>query len=237
VIGDPTLITVWELGKILDDDETFNAEALAILKTDYVDVKSTFTTASSALALLDRWLHRRELKCKDERGEEVHDFNAVLFRDNSGSFDEALEVVERGWLISRKEFIELLESYAMAVPAALLPKVGSAEARVVDLSNGVTRNGVIGAFSVKADGAENEKWWDRRLRDPPQGLLPARLARGATGKGKGAVWDPVYVACWLLDMGYVPIGRLDGMMKRNFPKRMAEWEQATDDHRGIDGSN
>jgi hypothetical protein len=226
MIGDPKLITVWQLSRILDDDAAFATEALEVLQSDYTD-KSTYTGASSALALLDKWLRRRELACCDEHGEQVKDFDAVLYADEHGDFSEAQEVVERGWLVQRADFVSLMEAYGMTVPAGISREPSPGNAVGVQ-PRGVTRNRIIGEFRVRGDDQENYQFWDDKLGKPPRWLGGALVTRGKPGRS--SLWNPALVAHALLARRHMSLSQLDRAMQA-FPEWAAEWNDQTENDR------
>ncbi len=216
MIGDPAYITYFELEQILDNDATFAKEALDILKGDYVDSKSTYTTASSSGALLNKWVERKELTCIRPDGELVENFAAYIYSE------EGLEVVERGWLIKRADFVQLVEKYEMTPPAAFSP-VTSAEAKAEPVA--VERNRIINAFMLHKDKHQNKRLWDDKLSRPPEYLKGAMVRKGRPGVS--TLWDPVKVAHALFEKGMLPIDRLDHAMK-NFPECEATWRDQTE---------
>ena len=118
-------VSYFWLQQQLEIDLTFATEAINVLK--HVNPSSTYTTASSASALLNHWVVERELKVY-QRGKPVDDVAAViLYADEDRDYTPAMNAVEQGWRIDREEFAAILARYEMTVPDVM--KVGASGAR------------------------------------------------------------------------------------------------------------
>lgn len=62
----------------------------------------------------------------------------------------------------------------------------------------------------------NEDSFSRALSDVPNWLKPARIAKGAPGKGS-ALWNPAIVAACLLEKNYARQAALTNLMRKSFP--------------------
>jgi hypothetical protein len=92
----------------------------------------------------------------------------------------------------------------------------------------LTRNQVIGYFTVKKDPSANEKFWTEALGHCPKWLEPARISRG--GKGVPGLWDPLGVALALLDSKakHMIRNELNKVIRENFPELLEQWREAAE---------
>jgi hypothetical protein len=188
MIGDPSQITYLELSQLLDNDETFAREALEVLGRDYARPKSTYGPATSATALLEKWVRRGELQCHDERGQVVSDFDALLYRGDD-DYQSALESVESGWLIDRASFVQLVERYGMRTPEAVGVKPRLNFTLLPDRF-GYTVDGAARALRDQC-GADEAKWDARILSAVRKGELRVR------DRADGAYITPERVCAWI----------------------------------------
>ena len=151
-------ISLLELKEVLDNDPVFAAEALKILENDYERPKSTYTLATSATALLEKWIERNELACR-ERGVAVDITSAaiVLYPDENGDYGPASDAVESTWLISLAEFAEQVRHCQMTFPNALVRSASEDELRPNQF--GYTIEGAAHAIATQFGVPE------QRLRD------------------------------------------------------------------------
>jgi hypothetical protein len=190
VIDDPNQLTYLELRHLLEADDTFRAEALEVLKRDYARPQSTYTVASSAGALLEKWVQSRKLLCYNERGEVVLHFSATLHADSDGDYTEALEAIESSWLIRRVDIVQLIMDCNLTVPKAVAFQRGP-DSTLAPNRYGYTVDGAARAiteqFDLDADSSDytpakqsfEDKWAHRiftatlsgvlRVRDPQDG--------------------------------------------------------------------
>lgn len=83
-----------------------------------------------------------------------------------------------------------------------------------------TRHQIIEVFKVKQNDAENEKWWDKKLRDPnnSSGLVDCRVQSGKRGRGGvPSLWDPYKIACWLITKKHLGKSEVISSFKVSFP--------------------
>lgn len=138
--------------KALEEDAQFPVEALGELERiqSKHKLKSTYSTASSASALLNHWLVNRELKCF-ERGRVVEDVTEATV--NLECLEDSMAAIEDGWLISIAELMRLIQSKGMTFPMALCADAGITPED--DLANelGYTIRGAALALSAKYEMA------------------------------------------------------------------------------------
>lgn len=117
-----------------DYDSQFSAEALAILERlasfQPERIRPTYTTASSASALINHWLCNRDLPAY-ERGRIVEDFAALIVTEYDGCLAKGIENLCSFIDIKRDEIVALMEQENMTVPAYLGGKVCAASANKV----------------------------------------------------------------------------------------------------------
>ena len=73
----------------------------------------------------------------------------------------------------------------------------------------------------------NQKSLDRALSDTPKWLQPARMAKGAPGKGS-SLWNPSLIAVFLVAKKHANDKALTSMITKYFPEWLPEWENAQD---------
>jgi hypothetical protein len=78
-------------------------------------------------------------------------------------------------------------------------------------------------FHPKVEG--NWQFWDRKLSEPPQWLLAARISPGK--RGISALWSPPLIAHALLDRGHMTPKALDRVMREQFPQHYEQWVDDT----------
>lgn len=98
--------------------------------------------------------------------------------------------------------------------------VEAAEKTKVSLS-GLGRKEILSVDWPLINGF-NEDSFSRALSDVPNWLKPARIAKGAPGKGS-ALWNPAIVAACLLEKNYAKQAALTNLMRKSFPDWLEQW--------------
>lgn len=110
-------IRLTELEQALEGDEEFADAAMASLRED--DPLSTYTTATSGMALINHWLGERILNCY-ERGRVVDDTRAgTVFADENGDYSKAAFAIDHDRFVDVKELRLLCFKWDLPIPQRL----------------------------------------------------------------------------------------------------------------------
>lgn len=110
-------IRLTELDEALDGDEEFAIAAMATLRKE--DPLSTYTTATSGMALVEHWLGERILNCY-ERGRVVDDVRAgTVFADENGDYSKAVFAIDNDRFIDVNELRILCFKWDLPIPQRL----------------------------------------------------------------------------------------------------------------------
>jgi hypothetical protein len=175
--------TLYWLEQKLLDEPHFAEEALQKLteieQQQPEKFRSTYTTASSASALINHWLVNRDLTAY-ERGKPVEDFAALWVEPIECTLGEAIDLLQASIEILRSDLVSLIEREGMTAPNFLMksPDVSS-EISLAEKRDAARFNHDL-EWQEQANAIAAQLTEANRGRKPTKGKVAIELAKRLT---------------------------------------------------------
>lgn len=114
-----------------------------------------------------------------------------------------------------------IDDYAVAMSSNKTPQAHSGAAKL-----GLPRKSIL-TVNWPLIGSFTQESLENALSDVPKWLAPARVAKGARGKGS-ALWNPTLLAECLRDRGYANQKSLEVFIGQYFPEWLEDWKKHQD---------